>query len=274
MTFAAHPLAYVLWIVIMIAQGCVLALLVGRRGYREYPAFTAFIVFCVIHSLVLFYLSNYAPGYYLPVYWLTYVPELVILASLVQEMFYVLFHPYETLPANTLRHFLGAILAVAILILTLTAIFPGAQPKTWLTVARATDQAVTWLLCVIFTLIVLFAKYFGIPWRHRLQGIASGFLIFLSVDIFVTTIVTQLHLPPYSAVWSLGMFAFLAACCTWAYYFAAEDVARTVPSLEELRKAQLALQRVAGALSRFSGWENRTARKSSPREGVARAQAR
>jgi hypothetical protein len=253
MTYAAHPVVYVLWIGVMITQGCLLAILLRSRGYREYPAFTTFVAFCVLRSSVLFYIANHFHQLYMPAKWLAYVPQLAILIALVLEMFYLLFHPYETLPANTIRHFVTAAIAVAALVIALTLRFPGAQPTLWMTFARAIDQVVTWVLCLIFGLIVLFAKYFGIPWRHRLQGIALGFLIYLTVDVAVATVVAQLRLPPYSPVWSLGMVAFLAACFTWAYYFATEEVPRTVPTLDELRRIQAALRRIAGAVRGLSG---------------------
>ncbi|MGA3212253.1 MAG: hypothetical protein ABSD20_13185, partial [Terriglobales bacterium] len=224
---------------------------------------------CVVRSAVLFYLANYLGRFYLPVTWIAYAPQLIILIAVVLEVFGILFHPYETLPANTIGHFVMATIAVIVVAAVLTWRFPGAQPTAWMTFARALDQVVTWVLCLIFGLIVLFAKYFGIPWRHRLQGIALGFLIYLTVDVAVTTAVTQFRLPPYSAVWPFGMAAFLIACCTWTYYFAAEEAPRTAPTLDELRRIQDALRRIAGAIRDLSVADSGGAAHEPARRGFA-----
>jgi hypothetical protein len=246
--FATHPVVYILWIAIMITQAYVLALLAGRNGYREYPAFTTFIAFCVARSTVLFYLSHFAERLYLPVLWLAYVPQFIILIAFVLEVFYVIFHPFQTLPPHTIRRFATATIVIAVIAVALTLRFPGAQPTAWMTFARAIDQLFTWVLTLIFGLIVLFAKYFGIPWRHRIQGIAVGFLTYLSADVVVTTIVAQRRLPPYSPVWSLNMVAFLLACVTWVWYFSTDEVPRTPPTADDIRRIQAALQKLASAV--------------------------
>jgi hypothetical protein len=268
MTFPAQPLLVGLWIVIIIAQGYVFALLVSRRAYRVYPAFTGFIAFQVVRSLVLFYLANYCASLYQPVKWATYaVPQLPILIALVWEVFHILFHPYNTLPKQTIGHFVHATVVIAIIATAFAIRFPGAQPTAWMTFARATDQVVTWVLCAVFAFIALFASYFGIPWRHRVYGIGVGFLLYLAVDVVVETAIAQWRLPAYSPISYFGMFAFLGACVIWAYYFATEEAPRSAPTLEELRKLGPLLDEFATAVRRaqWTRQDDGTSGYSSPR---------
>ena len=262
MTLSSQPLLVSLWIAIMIAQGYVLALLVAGRGYREYPAFTAFISFCVVRSLVLFYLATNYSWLYQPVKWATFVlPQLPILVALVREVFHILFHPYSTLPKRTIGHFVQGTVAIGVVAIVVAIRFPGAQPTTWMTLARAMDQAVSWVLCFVFAFIAIFASYFGVPWRHRVSGIGFGFLLYLSVEVTVTTVVAQYRLPVYSPMSYLSMTAFLAACGIWAYYFRSAEVSRSVPTLEELETLKALLGDLGATVNRVQ-WTPR----SDPRE--------
>jgi hypothetical protein len=253
MTLSSQPLLVSLWIVNMIAQGGVLALLVGRRGYREYPAFTAFISWCVVQSLGLFYMANYHPALYQAVKWVTYaLPQLPILVALVWEVFHVLFHPYNTLPKQTIGHFFQATAAVAVAAVAIAVRFPGAQRTAWMTFARATDQVVTWVLCAVFAFIAIFASYFGIPWRHRVYGIGCGFLLYLSVDVAVATVIVQFRLTAYNFISYPKMLAYLAACVIWACYFATPEAPRAVPTLEELRTLKSLLKDLGVAVRKLA----------------------
>jgi hypothetical protein len=257
MTLSSQPLLVSLWIANIIAEGCVLALLAGRRGYREYPAFTTFIAFRVVLSLLLFYVANNCASLYQPVKWIAYVPQLPILVALVWEVFHVLFHPYSTLPKRTIAHFVQATAAVAIVAVAIAIRFPGAQPTAWMTFARATEQVVSWMLCAVFAFIAIFASYFGIPWRHRVYGIGAGFLLYLSVDVVVETVIAQWSLPIRSPISCLRMLVFLPACVIWAYYFATPEAPRTVPTLQELKTLKALLSEWGGSVRTLS-WRPRS----------------
>ena len=238
-----------LWIAVICAQSCLLIVLAARRAVREYPAFAAFVGFCVVRSFSLLYVSHQQSELYQQIKWIAYVPQFAILIAVVLEVLYLLFHPFETLPAKTMLHFLQAAGTVALVAVLFAVLHPGAQPSAWMTFARAMDQAVSWVLCSVFILVALFAKYFGIPWRHRVYGIGFGFLLYLSADVAVTTIVAQYRLPPFSPVWLLDMLAFLAACAIWIYYFSAREVARSVPSCEQVQRLRAVLGSLGNLIS-------------------------
>lgn len=237
-----------LWGAVICAQTFLLFLLIARRAVKDYPAFSTFVGFCVLRSFSLFYISRQVPDLYQPVRWIAYVPQFAILIAVVMEVLYLLFHPFEALPAKTMVHFVQATATVALVAVLFAVMHPGAQPSAWMTFARAMDQAVSWVLCSVFVLVALFAKYFGIPWRHRLYGIGFGFLLYLSADVAVTTIVAQLRLPPFNPVWLLDMLAFLVACIIWMYYFSVREVTRSVPTSEQIQRLRAVLGNLGNLL--------------------------
>ncbi len=238
-----------LWGAVICAETCLLVILIARGALKSYPAFSTFVGFCVLRSFSLFYVSRQIPGLYQAVKWAAYVPQFAILIAVVLEVLYLLFHPFEALPAKTMFHFVQAAGTVALVAVLFAIMHPGAQPSAWMTFARAMDQTVSWVLCSIFILVALFAKYFGIPWRHRVYGIGLGFLLYLSADVAVTTAVAQLRLPPFSAVWLLDMLAFFIACIIWIYYFSGREVTRSVPTYEQIQRLRSVLGDLGNLLS-------------------------
>jgi hypothetical protein len=167
MTLYTEPVVVSLWICVMLAQGYVLGLLLGRGFRRDYPAFTAFMAFCVLRSLVLFYVAHEAMDLYQIVLWGSYLPQLVLLIMLVVEGFQCLFSPIRTLPKGTLAHFVEASCACLGVVTVLTLRYPGERYIRWITCMWALDQATSWVMFTYFGLTGIMATYFGIPWRRN-----------------------------------------------------------------------------------------------------------
>lgn len=231
MTPHCTPAVLILWASVMVVQGYVLGLLFGRHAFRHYPAFTAFIAFCNVRSVCLFYIENNAADMYNTVLWLAYLPQMVLLVMLVLEVFHQLFSPTSTLPAGTLTHFIEATLVCIAVIAALTFLYPGQPNSTWVVVMWAMDQGTSWVMLAILGLVALLASYFGIPPRHRLQGIARGFFVYLTVDCVIVTITAQTGLE----LWPVDMMAFVVACLIWAYYFARPEVERKPVTAAQLQ---------------------------------------
>lgn len=229
----------------MLAQACVLGLLLRGKSYRQYPAFTSFIAFCNVRSLVLLYMAHEAFGMYERAFWLAYLPQLVLLVMLVVEVFQSLFAPTNTLPRGTLVHFVEAAAGCIVVVVGLTIRYPGQPNAMWVMVLWAMDQATAWVMLAIFGLVAILAQFFGIPWRHRLYGIAVGLSIYLAVDCAVATLAAQRDLE----LWPVDMVAFFVACLIWVHYFGKAEVQREPLTGEQLRHLALVLRSVRSALS-------------------------
>jgi hypothetical protein len=226
------------WFTVIGAEIALSVLLSVRKAYKEYPAFYTFILFSTGRSFLLLSTMMWHSALLQQVRWGIYIPQLAILIAVLLEVLHLLFHPFETLPKNTIVHFVGATSTMILFAIGFAVRNPGAQPTAWATFATSMDQAVSWILCAVFMLVALFATYFGIPWRHRVYGIGLGFLVYLCTDVAVTTAITQLRLPPLSLFRLLDMIAFLASCSIWGYYFLARETARIAPTPEQLEQVR------------------------------------
>lgn len=235
-----------LWVLVIACETGLMLVLFWRKAWQTNAAFTAFIVFCVLRSCLLFCagpVMQSSRGYFL-IWWAAYVPQSVLLIALVLEVIQIVFRPYEALPRGTLGNFAMAVFALLLLTVSMTLRFPGIQATEWMTFLRAMDQGVSWALLGVFSLIAGFASLLGIPWNHRVYGVVAGFLFYLSVDVAVVTMTAHSEIALHHYIGPLDMLAFLFAASGWTYCFARAEVPRSVPKLEEVQK-------IAAVLSQY-----------------------
>ncbi len=232
-----------LWALVVAAEGSLMLLLFWRRAWRDNAAFTSFIAFCVLRSSLLFYvfLASKGATAYVLLRSGAYAVQFVLLIAVVLEVVKIIFRPYEALPRGTLGNFVLAMITVAFLAVLFTVRFPGIRSSEWMLLLRTIDQGLSWALWGIFAIFAMFSTFLGIPWNHRVYGIVVGFFFYLSVDVAVVTISSQLGLPGNSYIWPLDMLAFLVTCSVWTYCFARAAVPRRVPTMEEVRRISAVL---------------------------------
>ena len=246
MSLSDKSLYLALWAIVVAAECSLTLVLLWRRAWRENAAFTSFMVFCVLRSSLLLYaffaLKSSSVYFFMKLG--AYPVQFVLLIAVVFEVVQIIFRPYEALPRGTLGNFVLATFTVALFSVMFTLRFPGTQQAEWMMLFRSIDQGFTWALWGIFAIFALFSSCLGIPWNHRAYGIVVGFFFYLSVDVAVVTMTSQLGMPINNVSWPLDMLAFLGACSVWTYSFAHAEVPRTVPTMEQV-------QRISAALSRY-----------------------
>jgi hypothetical protein len=242
-----HHVYVSVWALVLLCETSLLLVLFWRRAWRSNAAFVSFIAFCVLRSCVLFYSGFTLKGStaYSLIRWGAYVPQSVLLIAVVLEVIQIVFRPFEALPRGARSNFVLAIFTFIFLTALFTFELPGGRFSEWITFLRAVDQGVSWSLLGIFAIISVFAKLVGIPWNHRVYGIVLGFLFYLSIDVVVVTMTAQRGFPVQNYISLVNMLAFLITCSEWTYYFAHEEVPRTVPKMDEvIRIAEILSQYV------------------------------
>lgn len=237
MSLDLHVLTMTLWALVIVSEGSLLYVLLWRKAWRTNPAFIAFIALCVLRSglLLVAKFVLHSTTAYAWIWWVAYIPQSVILTSLLLEVMQIIFRPFEALPRGTLSNFAAAVFSILLLVVAFTIRFPGSQPSEWATFLRAMDQGVSWVLLGVFAVISVCAGLLGVPWNHRVYGIVVGFTFYLSVDVAVVTIAAQIS-SARNLIWPCDMAAFLLACGVWFYYFLQDEVPVLAPKIDEVRK--------------------------------------
>jgi hypothetical protein len=111
------------------------------------------------------------------------------------------------------------------------------------------------IFCGAFAFTALVSSYFGIPWQTRVFGIGVGFLLFTSVDIFVSSLNAGYGLTIVRSLNLISMLSFTLALITWLTYFSLPDVQSKKPTLEQMRRLQKALDYTGAKVDSFHGMQ-------------------
>jgi ABC-type transport system involved in multi-copper enzyme maturation permease subunit len=157
------------------------------------------------------------------------------------EVFSAVFRPYSTLPEGTLRWFkitFGSLLLVT----AVTAIYlPGPAPGSFVNTVMVVNRSASLIFCGAFSFTALFSSYYGIPWQSRTYGIGVGFLIYMSVDLFVASLSVMYGSAAANALRSVSMLGYSLSLIVWLNYFAKPEISPLTPSLEQLKSLRTAL---------------------------------
>lgn len=235
-------LSGIIWILNGILQWSLLVLVLWRKGWQRHFAFATYIFFCAFKTTFLFVLDS-SPyfSYYFRINWGFRLVGLPLMVAVLIEVFASVFRPYSTLPKGTLRWFQFAIIGLIVATAVAAVVFPGSGPGKLVHGILLINRSLSIIFCGIFSLTALMSGYFGIPWQTRTYGIGVGFLLYMSVDLFTSALLSFYGLDVSSVVQVFIMLAFTLALTTWIIYFCIPDTPPRKPTLEQARRLQKAL---------------------------------
>jgi len=178
---------------------------------------------------------------YASVNWGTRIVTLPLLIAVLVEVFAAVFRPYSTLPNGTLRWFRTVVTALIFITAVAALCFPGHAPGDWKNTVMVLDRSASIIFCGAFGFTALFSSFFGIPWQHRTYGIGVGFLLFMSVNIFIASISATYGIAIAAALNAVSMLGYTLALITWIIYFAVSDAPSRTATLEQLKRLKEAL---------------------------------
>ncbi len=240
-----NSLAWSIWVVNALLQWALLIVVLQKNNWHHHPAFTAYIAFCSCKTSLLMWVRLFEQPLYFSVNWGTRLVSLPLMIAVLVEVFAAVFRPYSTLPKGTVRWFRGVFSALILLTAGVALCFPGPAPGDWMNTVRVLNRSASIIFCGAFGFTALFSSYFGIPWRHRTYGIGVGFLLFMSVDIFTSSLSATYGYAISVALNAVIMLGYSLALITWIIYFAIPDTPSLVPTLEQLKRLQKALDYTA-----------------------------
>jgi hypothetical protein len=176
----------VLWVAGFVGQLGLLAVLLVRRRWKEFPVFTALMAFESALTAVLFLVYRIAPAqWYAPVYWSYAAVDFLLQVALVLEIARVVLRPTGTWIRDAKRQFLfmGAcgILVAAILAWIVSPPTSG-RLETLEVGANLFTSLVT---CELFVVMSLTANRLGLAWRSHVMAVAQGLTAWASVAVLI-----------------------------------------------------------------------------------------
>jgi hypothetical protein len=211
-------LHYVLWALSFSFQATIVALMVKRNQIRTFPVFFAYTVFELIDAFVIFsaYKTSYTVYFY--TWWTSEIVDALITLAVIQEIFLVIFQPYDALRKWGTRLFFSTTIALCLVMLLFANQHSvGLSPRV--IVLTTLDRSAGCIEIGLLFALFIFCRLFGMTWRHYVFGIASGLLVgaaIYTVGFSVATYIGTAFSGWTGIVNSSGLFL---GILIWTYYF-------------------------------------------------------
>ena len=190
-----------------------LVLLVLRKNYREYPAFTLYVLVNMASggAQFLFYRSW---GYSSRASWLfgweTQLAVICARASAVAEICQHILSRYRGIWALAKRIFAGC----AVFVLLYAGV---AARRQWELALPSADRALELAVASVIVLLLLFARYYEVSIERTDRLLGIGLCLYSCFRVLNDTILER-FLYQYTTLWSiLGSVAFFVTLCVWSW---------------------------------------------------------
>lgn len=228
MLFNAFPLfSRIMWISATVLE-CFFALMILRGdGWKRYPAMSLFVTWEGLGSLTALIIACFETTTSYMAYFYTANGVIlfadVIAFAVALELYYKVFDPRLGIAAWRPRH-LVIIISVSLLVaITVgflwTARNGGSLTRTMMTMQEVMNVA----LWVTFCSLVVYSRSLGFTWRPRPAGIATGFILYLTVTVVAIFVGARFSLGAAGIANQVAQAAEFLAAAWWLGVFWGEE---------------------------------------------------
>jgi hypothetical protein len=242
------PVDYVVWLVALLLQVLIMAIMIRRGLLREFPVFFAYSAFQVFRSCLQFTIRH-GLGYteYFYTYWAGQAISTILAFAVTYELFSHAFRSYAGL--RNLGRLLFQIALVGLLLVgvLVAASDPGTEAHPAMTMVLLLERSADVVRVGLVLFLFAVSSYLGLRLRDRAFGIALGFGIYAAVILAGVALRTHLGEAAASAHSLIATASYTCALVIWLVYVLAparEAVAvRVVPNtdLEKWNRALVEL---------------------------------
>lgn len=225
------------WMAGLGVQALLALVLAGRKRWKAFPAFTAYVVFNLLEAAIGYAVLHNRSAY-MYVYMIGETITVGLGLAVVYEIFSHLFQGHPALRKLAMQVF-GVV--AALLVMLAGAVIYARTPfheKDIVTALLVVEEAARILEVGLLVFLFVFSGVFGLHWRQRVFGIALGLGIYVAVNL------AEVTLMPYagSATVTLalvGMVSFDLSLLIWLSYTLAPErvtVGTTLPKRAQLEQ--------------------------------------
>jgi hypothetical protein len=200
-----------LWALNSAGEIVLLTLLVVRKNYRSYPAFSFYLLVDLAIGatrLFVYRIWGFDSAIAYHIGWGTQGMVLFARALAVAEVCRHLLSRYRGVWALTWR----ILLLCAAVVLSFSIL---AARRDWGLALPTADRGLELSIATVIVVLLLFARYYDVQGGHVVRSLAIGFCLYSCFAVLNNTVLER-FLYDYSALWNLlGMLAFLASLSVW-----------------------------------------------------------
>lgn len=183
------PVAELIWAASFAGFVALLAILLIRRRWREFPVFSGYIAFHAVETPILYALySPHLIRWYTDVYWSGALIDFAFQLAIVFEVARIVMKPTGTWVRDARKQFLLAGTAGLLLAAGLTwwLVPPGVHGLQRLEMKGNLFAA--FLICELFLIISSTARRLGLGWRNHVLAITQGFGIWVVISLLTESL--------------------------------------------------------------------------------------
>lgn len=212
------------WVIAIVLQGLLASLMLHRGLARRFPAFFAYTAYEVLLNAFLFtidHMNSVTSAQYGSAYFAGAVGSAAFRFAVVWEIFKQVFQSYPPLKelGETIFKWATAILMIAavLIVAKATGLEGTGLERDWYAFGfQVVDRAVNIIQCGLLVFLVLLASFLRFSWTSYIMGIALGFGVFSSVELFLSALKAQYGMYfAWKAVPVIESFTYLGCLGVW-----------------------------------------------------------
>jgi len=224
-----------LWIGSIVLQVALALALLATRAWRNFPAFAAYIFFCLFEAGITYALFENKKAYFCA-FWICEAIGIVLGLAVVREIFTKVFSPHPAL--RKLATIIFRVAVIALVLLACAVIYVQSASATGLVNAVLLAAEAARLVEVgLIMFLFLSSSVFGLHWRQNVFGIALGLGMFAAVDLITVTLIGHMGSTTQLAFKLVRGISFSTSLLIWLGYLLVPE--RATSSGELPKKAQL-----------------------------------
>jgi hypothetical protein len=249
----------VLWAAGFLGHVALLLILVVRHRVRSYPFFSAYILFQIVSTAVLF--ADYrllAARAYRTIYWSGALLDFCLLAAVLAEVALHLLRPARQWIGDSLRPMMWLSAMGIALALALTFWVHPMRLHSPMELQLRANLFTSIVTCELFTVILLTSQRLGVYWRSHLMGLGAG----LTVWALMCFMVEGMHAywgsaAHFAALENARKMAYLSTLVFWIVTFWRAEPERESISQEMRDAILLQTDRVSYDLAQALGTQKK-----------------
>ena len=171
-------LDFLLWAVNIFAVASLLAVLLYRRRWKEFPVFAAYIAFDIVETVLDYFVLRFgSPSLYARIYWYTDAVDIILQLGVIWEIARIVLRPTGTWLQDAKKQFIlwggaGILFAAALPML----VSPPAGLWQWRLEIRLTLFS-SLVVCELIAVVTRTSKSLGLGWRNHVMALGNGWTV-------------------------------------------------------------------------------------------------
>jgi hypothetical protein len=213
-----------LWVLSVLLNGGLVAVLIGKGSLRRFPFFGGYAVFTLFANGLLYFVKvKGSPLTYFYAYWICEAVGVMLGFAVVYEVFGRLLTPYPALRRLALLIFQWSIMVLVLMGCVILYAQSAAESDKLVAAVRVVEEATRIIEVGLLMFLFLFSTAFGLHWRQCVFGMALGLGIFATVELVGITMQNYLGAAVNSSFAMVRPIAFNVSLMVWAGYLLAPE---------------------------------------------------